>query len=383
MSHVSVFAWSLLLLALGLSIYLIFSIGMLLKQWILPIIGFFTLFEAQNASISNSTIDGMWYPPTPNWINNLTTIINGTNVYGFIFNNSYTAAGNDYYGGYNYCNMPHVNKAKYVKPPDKYTLEYVEVIHRHHKRTPYAANTFPHETYTWDCTDEGLFYYGKPLNPIGNASASTYWSVYMSSSNPFPPLGFNGTCQFPQITRGGLGDSWQHAKDLYEVYHDLLDFLPDEPGDEVVYRVTNNVITSQVAGMVVATMYNPATNFPLLIQPASIDSLEPTYTCAAGTALYSSYGVGSTNSKWTAHLAASQPLFSSLDSISGVSPTDLGFHESWDHYFDNLSSRLCHDKPLPCNVCTHPLLFLLPPSTTSCSGLTDLFRHRSPLPLSA
>ena len=134
------------------------------------------------------------------------------------------------------------------------------------------------------------------------------------------------------------------------MYHDLLGFLPDEPRDEVTYRVTNNVITSQVAGMVVAAMYNAVTELPLGIQPASIDSLEPVYICNASTALYSTYGVGSTNPNWTAHLTASQPLFTLLDSISGVSPNDPGFHQSWDHYFDNLSSRLCHGKPLPCKI---------------------------------
>jgi len=120
--------------------------------------------------------------------------------------------------------------------------------------------------------------------------------------------------------------------------------------DEVVYRVTNNPITSQVAGMVIAAMYGSLGDVPLRVQPAGIDSLEPSYPCVGGTALYSLYGVGSSNSNWTAHLTDSQLLFDQLDNISGVSPSDNDFHISWDHYFDNLSSRLCHSKPLPCNA---------------------------------
>lgn len=139
MNHVPVLAWLLLLLALGSSLYLVVSIGMLINQWILPTFGYLTLLDAQNSS----SIDTLWHPPTLNQINDLDTVINGKDVYGFIFNNSYALASNGYYGGYDYCNMPHVNRAKYVKPPESYTLEYVEVIHRHHKRTPYAANTFP------------------------------------------------------------------------------------------------------------------------------------------------------------------------------------------------------------------------------------------------
>ena len=187
---------------------------------------------------------------------------------------------------------------------------------------------------------------------------SPYWSIYTSPSNPFAPQGFNGTCQFPQITRGGLDDSWQHGIDLSEVYKDRFDSLLVNSSDQVSYRVTNNVITSQVAGMVVAAMYEDMTEPPLAVQPASIDSLEPKYICNAGSALYSSYGVGSTNPNWTEHLTASQPLFDVLDNLSGVAVNDPGFHQSWDHYFDNLSSRLCHGKPLPCKVSTQlfPLL---------------------------
>jgi acid phosphatase len=267
--------------------------------------------------------------------------------------------------------MPHVRPQEYKKADPEYKLEYIELvcrlsrasrnndltnqIHRHHKRTPYASNTFPTEQYPWYCSDEGLFYYGEPLNPTGNLSAPTYWDVYTTSTNPFPPEGFNGTCQFPQITRDGLDDSWQHGKDLYSVYHDLLGFLPSEwDSDTVAYRVTNNVITSQVAGMVVKAMY-PQVNgpFPLLIQPDSIDSLEPAYSCSAGSTLYSTYSVGGTNPNWTAHLTDSATLFSTLNSITGVDGSNSGWADSWDHYFDNLSSKQCHDKPLPCNI-THP-----------------------------
>jgi len=53
---------------------------------------------------------------------------------------------------------------------------------------------------------------------------------------------------------------------------------------------------------------------------------------------------------WDAHLTAAKPLYAILDDISGVSPTDGGFHASFDHYYDNLSARQCHGKPLPCKL---------------------------------
>ncbi len=120
------------------------------------------------------------------------------------------------------------------------------------------------ESYGWNCDDEELFYYGQPK--FGNKYTPTYWQGYRSPTNPFIPTGFLGTCQFPQITAGGLDDSWQHGKDLYGVYHDLLGFLPDYASEKVSFRVTQNVITSEVAGMVVNGLFGTQESIPLLIE---------------------------------------------------------------------------------------------------------------------
>ena len=89
-----------------------------------------------------------WYPPATTQINDLAGVVNGTGVYGFIFNSSQGPLDT-----YNWCNMPHMNPTTYPKVNDSsYKLKYVEVIHRHHKRTPYADNTFPVESYGWDCS---------------------------------------------------------------------------------------------------------------------------------------------------------------------------------------------------------------------------------------
>lgn len=304
--------------------------------------------HAQN----NSTVDLGWYPPAQTDINNLSFVINGTGIDGFVFNSSQDPAGVPY-GTYNWCNMPHVRVQEYPRVNSSFQLEYVEIIHRHHKRTPYAANAFPVESYPWYCNDEGLFYGGKPLDPYGNNSASTYWNVYTSPSNPLVPEGFNGTCQFPQITRGGLDDSHQHGVDLKGVYSGLLNFIPETYNPNVVsWRVTNNVITSQVASMLIAGMYpgRSEQDQPLLIQPDSIDSLEPAYTCEVASSMYSAYGSGSSSPTWLQHLNDASGLYATLDALSGVNLNASDWHMSFDHYFDNLSARLCHSKPLPCNI---------------------------------
>lgn len=84
-------------------------------------------------------------------------------------------------------------------------------------------------------------------------------------------------------------------------------------------------------------------------QATNIDSLEPQYSCPAGSDL--SDGIKSdSNPRWKEHLDSAAELFSVLDDISGVPSGDEGFHASFDRYFDNLSSRQCHAKPLPCKI---------------------------------
>ncbi|KZL66146.1 histidine acid phosphatase family protein [Colletotrichum tofieldiae] len=300
-----------------------------------------------------TSIDLSWYSPAQTEINNLDAVINGTGVWGFIYNTSDTPV--EKYGQYNWCHMPHVRKTEYVKLPDEYELKYVELVHRHHKRTPYAKNSFPVESYKWDCDDRGNFYYEEFSNSR-NKPGKMYWKVYASPANPFVPAGFLGTCHFPQITAQGLDDSWLHGADLYGVYHDVLGFLPArdtvnsaEWHSKVKYRVTKNPITSHVAGMVVNGMWATTDPVPLIIQVPGVDSLEPEYPCRLGNDLH--FGIKSpSNPVWAQHLAAADPLYTILDDISGFPADDEVVHTLMDCYYDNLSARQCHDKPLPCKL---------------------------------
>ncbi|CAK7221040.1 hypothetical protein SBRCBS47491_004391 [Sporothrix bragantina] len=314
-----------------------------------------------------------WYAPRASHLNNLTTALSSSTkgVYGFLFNDSTTPEGQ--YGVYNWCNMPHVRKAEYVVPPadEHRTLVYVELVHRHHKRTPYAANGFPHEAYPWNCEDARIHLYGQPAGLAENKKPGVahYEPTYDTPGNPFltAALGWHGSCQFPQLTAGGLEDAWQHGLDLYDVYHGVLGILPamDDAAawrDNVAFRVTNNPITSQTVTMVLGGMASAAglgveavPNIPLLVEAAGYDGLEPQYTCPAAAALFEAIvepepqdGDGGAGSSpvWADHLEKMAPLFAELDTASGVDPANpRGFHVSVDHYYDNLSARQCHGKP--------------------------------------
>lgn len=83
--------------------------------------------EIPSAQQNSPTFNGSWNPPNNTRINDLGTVINGTDVFGFIFSDAYTPHSNDN-DAINWCNMPHVNSDTYPLPPTDYTLEYVEVV---------------------------------------------------------------------------------------------------------------------------------------------------------------------------------------------------------------------------------------------------------------
>ncbi|KAK4178708.1 histidine phosphatase superfamily [Triangularia setosa] len=293
----------------------------------------------------NFAIDLSWYPQRPSPITNLTTVINSTGVWGFIYNTSHTP--DSQYGTYNWCNMPHVRAKEYPKPPSEYELLYVEVIHRHHLRTPYSSNAFPIEPEPWNCNDIALFSYSSPLSPSSPPSTPAYHSPFTSPLNPFPPspIGLQGTCEFPQITLPGLTDSHQHGLDLLSVYAPLIS------PETVAIHVTNNPITTQVAGALLSALLPSTSRTPLLVQNKEIDPLEPQYPCPSSRHLFSRI---QSTPEWKSHLSLAKPLFEQLDKISGVPPTDSGFHKSVDHYYDNLSSKQCHSRPLLLRSVTSP-----------------------------
>ncbi|KAL0638614.1 hypothetical protein Q9L58_002340 [Maublancomyces gigas] len=203
--------------------------------------------------------------------------------------------------------MPHVRAREYVVPDqDVYELEYVEVIQRHHKRSPYQKNTFPAEDHEWPgCGDTREFYYGQPTP--GFDAAKIYWDNYQDPLNPLQKPGYQGSCQFPQITKDGLQDSYTHGKDLYEVYGKKLNFLPRFFGETTIFRVTSNVITSQVAGGLIKGMFGTSAEVPVLQQYDSIDSLRPGYSCGYADNIRGAYQGNNLN--WTEHLEQSQQLF--------------------------------------------------------------------------
>uniref|UniRef100_D8QLW7 Acid phosphatase n=1 Tax=Schizophyllum commune (strain H4-8 / FGSC 9210) TaxID=578458 RepID=D8QLW7_SCHCM len=290
------------------------------------------------------------YPPNSTYINDLDFALNGSGAPG-VYNSSQSPE----YGVYNWCNMPHVRAGEYVTPPEDYKLKYVEVIHRHHKRTPYASNTFFKEDVEWQCEGEGVVHYVKSPSGPGADPAVIQWNAFTDDQNPWTSSvgpGFVGTnCQLPQITAEGLQDSYQHGVDLRSVYADIFGWNDTLDTETVKIRVTNNVITSQVAGGVLRGLFPGVSDVQVHVQPEGIDSLEPQYPCPAADAVRAAYTTGDSGAEWQHHLNTTAPLFATLDAVSGIEEEDdAGWHTWFDHYYDNLSAKQCHGKALPCSV---------------------------------
>ena len=72
------------------------------------------------------SVDVTWHAPSQSQINNLTQVLSGSGVYGFIYNTSVTPDAQ--YGTYNWCNMPHARSREYKKASSEYELRYVELV---------------------------------------------------------------------------------------------------------------------------------------------------------------------------------------------------------------------------------------------------------------
>lgn len=120
---------SLLLLGVLVSIVLAArEFVMFSSAWLLP-----SLLAPLASAVA---VDLSWHAPQSTWINDLNSIISGTDVHGFIFNSSSLPRGVKY-GTYNWCNMPHVRRQEYPVASKEYELQYVEIVCRsiinHHR----------------------------------------------------------------------------------------------------------------------------------------------------------------------------------------------------------------------------------------------------------
>ncbi|KAJ5183813.1 hypothetical protein N7492_001429 [Penicillium capsulatum] len=290
-----------------------------------------------------------FYPPTLNqtaWISN-----HSAGTYGGTYRASTKGPTEGHpYGVYDYCSMPHPRAQEYQLPhpitsgSTQGKLVYLEYLQRHQRRAPY--NILPGgENQPYHCDNVRPYLYAGPNNDGGIQPMPVYAQTYQDPANPLSS-GVHGTCQFPQITIGGVQDGYQHGRDLWSVYGRKLHLIPEQPNDRVWFRSSESALTQATAGAVLRGMwpdYDGA--LPLHQMPSSEDTVNEGYSCSA---IGSTLKAIKSTSEWKDHLEVTKELRSTLGSMLGA--TSSSWQETFDHFSDNFQARLCNGYNLPCSV---------------------------------
>ncbi|SPO26984.1 related to acid phosphatase [Ustilago trichophora] len=272
-----------------------------------------------------------------------------------VFNSSTTPAGLPW-DTYNYCNAPHVNAQHYERPPQAKDakLVFVNVVQRHHKRTP--DNLYPQENIFnpasgWDCSNYHQISYSVGAKQDAELQGhGIYRKIENPSWHPLNPIIWNGTCDQGMLTADGLRDSINHGRDFYSVYgpwgkNPLL--LRGVNTNDVYFRSSNSDRTYQVSGGLIAGMngHNSPGNFPVHQQPSNMDDIVPNYSCDYANSFRTAEQA---LPAWSDHLKSKANLFSALNEVVGTANSS-GWNSWIDHHFDAMASRQCHGHDLPTN----------------------------------
>lgn len=172
-----------------------------------------------------------------------------------------------------------------------------------------------------------------------------YAQTYQDPTNPFMAV-VNGTCQYPQITIGGVQDGYQHGKDLWDVYGKRLGLIPEKPNSRVWFRSSGSALTQASAGAVLRGVwphYKGA--LPLHQMTSSVDTVNEGYSCPAVSSTLLSL---QSTTQWKEHLAVTEQLRSKLGAMLGA--TESSWQSTFDHFSDNFQGRLCNGYDLPCSL---------------------------------
>ena len=125
MRNAPIIGWVIASTVFAISVLLLDNVIMLSRTYLLPLLGFVLPTLYGQSTTNNVTVDLSWHAPNATQVNSLGSAINGTGVYGFIYNSSIIPGD---YRSYNWCNMPHVRPQEYPRAPKGYELEYVELV---------------------------------------------------------------------------------------------------------------------------------------------------------------------------------------------------------------------------------------------------------------
>ncbi|KAF7927289.1 uncharacterized protein EAE97_009964 [Botrytis byssoidea] len=311
----------------------------------------FTMLAGSQGTIALSASES-FYPIGLNETSYITNTSLGS------YGGSYSAPGksttsNITYGTYDYCSMPHPRVQEYLLPSPvangsvKTELVYLEYLQRHQRRTMY--NVLPSgETVPFNCSDISPYLYAGPHDTTLEQPIPVYASTYTDAHNPFLGNYISGTCQYPQLTIGGLLDGYQHGRDLSGVYGATgkLSLFPTNPSLEQSYfRSSESPLTQQSAGGVLRGIWPKYQgSISLHQQASSLDTVNAGYSCSA---IASTLARIKSTTEWQAHLTATSTIRTTLGNMFNADSS--AWQGTMDHFADNFQARLCNGYSLPCS----------------------------------
>ncbi|KAF7910046.1 uncharacterized protein EAF01_003764 [Botrytis porri] len=311
----------------------------------------FTLLAGSQGTIALSAFDSFY----PTGLNDTSYITNTSlGSYGGIYSaRGKSTTSNITYGTYDYCSMPHPRVQEYRLPSPvangsvKADLVYLEYLQRHQRRTMY--NVLPSgETVPFDCSDILPYLYAGPQDTTLEQPIPVHASTYTDPHNPFLSNYISGTCQYPQLTIGGLSDGYQHGRDLSGVYGATgkLSLFPTTPSLEKTYfRSSESPLTQQSAGGVLRGIWPKYQgSISLHQQASSLDTVNAGYSCPA---IASTLAKIKSTAEWQAHLTATSALRTTLGNMFNADSS--AWQGTMDHFADNFQARLCNGYSLPCS----------------------------------
>ncbi|KAF7942971.1 hypothetical protein EAE96_010920 [Botrytis aclada] len=311
----------------------------------------FTLLAGSQGTIALSAFES-FYPIGLNDTSYITNTSLGS--YGGIYSApGKSTTSNITYGTYDYCSMPHPRVQEYRLPSPiangsvKAELVYLEYLQRHQRRTMY--NVLPSgETVPFNCSDIFPYLYAGPRDTTMEQPIPVHASTYTDAHNPFLSNYISGTCQYPQLTIGGLLDGYQHGRDLSGVYGTTgkLSLFPTTPSLEQTYfRSSESPLTQQSAGGVLRGIWPKYQgSISLHQQASSLDTVNAGYSCSA---IASTLAKIKSTPQWQAHLTATSAIRTTLGNMFNADSS--AWQGTMDHFADNFQARLCNGYSLPCS----------------------------------
>lgn len=265
------------------------------------------------------------------------------------------------FGPYDYCHAGFFTASTYPSPTpiagSSWSLKGVQLLTRHGDRTPVNILPYYDVAYPFCDVTESLGLFGangarKDDGSNGRHMERLPLMMNVSNANPFGGNFWQGNCMNGQLTRVGVEQLTEIGQSLRDIYVTALEFLPPtySRGNTSFYLRTTDVWrTRQSAESLLNGLWptdddTPSEVIPLHTYPAEIETMYAnTKACPALAAVQAAQ----TNSaEWQAHLNVPE-VWDTLDSVLGVGSL-RSWHEGFDHQYDNLKTRECHNLPLPC-----------------------------------